>query len=102
MSVIKYGVLNPKTGETTIHDTKEEALMIFWTRMVDFAGPYFHNSSYTIVEQHDDGTETWSNDQNEEIQKPRTLQEIEEFLAQTKEIANNINLLRSASANTST
>ena len=102
MSVIKYGVLNPKTGETTIHDTKEEALMIFWTRMVDFAKPHFHNSSYTIVEQHDDGTETWINDQNEEIQKPKTPQEIEEYLMKVKEMENTINLLQTTSTNTST
>lgn len=64
---MKYGVLNPSNGETTIVASKEEALELFWSRLIEFAAPFFHNTVYVSIQENEDGTTTWFNDQNQEI-----------------------------------
>ena len=76
----KYAVYSAITGENIIYDTKEEALQAFWTNVVSFAKSHFHNTAYTIVQQNEDGSETWFNDQNQEIEKPMSDQEIENLI----------------------
>lgn len=78
---IKYGVYSAVTGENTVYDTKEEALQAFWVNVVSFAKSHFHNTAYTIIDQKDDGTEVWYNDNNEEIDKPMSKEEIETILS---------------------
>jgi len=78
--ITKYAVYNPLTGENELYETKDEALVRFWSIVVEFARSYMHGTAYTVIEQHDDGTETWYNDQNQEIDKTKTTQEIEEFI----------------------
>ena len=76
---IKYATYNID-GKNTIHDTKEEALRVFWSSVVLFAKSHFNNTAYMVVEQNEDGSETWYNDNNQEIDKPLTEAEIEEIL----------------------
>jgi hypothetical protein len=78
---IKYGVYSAVTGENTVYNTKEQALQAFWVNVVSFAKSHFHNTSYTIIDQKEDGTEVWYNDNNEEIDKPMSKEEIEAILS---------------------
>lgn len=78
---IKFSVYNAQTGENTLYDTKEEALQAFWVNVINFAKSHFHNTAYMIVEQNDDGSETWSNDGNKIIDNPKGSQEIEEMMS---------------------
>jgi hypothetical protein len=63
-----------------LYDTKAEALQAFWVNVVVFAKTHFHNTSYMVVEQNENGTETWFNDYNQEIDKPMTPEEIEAII----------------------
>lgn len=80
----KYAVYDTSTGENSIYQTKEEALQAFWKNVVSFAISYFHNTPYTVIETNADGSETWYNDKNEEIQKPLTAEEIEQQIENTR------------------
>lgn len=59
----KYGVLSPENGETTIVESKEEAVKLFWERMIRFFNPYFINVKVDEVSQ----LETYYNDKGELI-----------------------------------
>lgn len=74
---IKYATYNALTGENVFHDTKEAALQDFWTQVVNYARSHWHNTAYTVVEQREDGSEVWYNDNNQEIESPKTAAEIE-------------------------
>lgn len=76
----KYAVYNATSGENVLYDTKDEALQAFWTNVVAFAKSHFHDTAYMVVEQNENGTETWYNDQNQEIDKPMTSSEILELI----------------------
>lgn len=76
----KYGVILPSSGETTIVSTKEEAINLFWERMVEFSFPYFHNTFYVSIDYNDDGTETWYNESEDEIDKILSIQERDELI----------------------
>ena len=76
----KYVVYKPLTGENISYETKEDALQAFWKDVVGFALSYHHNTAYTVVEKNEDGSETWYNDNNQEIQKPLTAEEIEQLI----------------------
>lgn len=77
---IKYAVYDATTGDNKMFETKEEAIKMFWKNVVKLALNNFHNTAYTVVEILDDGTERWYNDNNEEIELPKTEAEILEFL----------------------
>ena len=83
----KYATYNVN-GENTLHDTKEEALQAFWSNVVAFAKSHFHNSAYMVIQQNEDGTETWFNDNNQEIDKPLTFEEIEAMINFAEELEN--------------
>jgi hypothetical protein len=78
---IKYAVYNATNGENVLYETKEEALQAFWVNVVKFAKSHFHNSAYMVVQQNEDGSETWFNDNNQEIDKPLSADEIEQILS---------------------
>lgn len=77
----KYAVYNPYSGEHTLFDTKDEALQDFWAIVISYAKSHMHNTAYMVVEQNEDGTETWFNDNNQEIERIRTPAEIAEIVA---------------------
>ena len=85
---IKYGVLNPLTGETDRFDSKAEAMQVFWKRMYEIAIEHFHSTAYVIINENDDGSELWYNDQSEPIARILSNAEIEanitELLASRK------------------
>ena len=76
----KYAVYSATTGENTLYDTKEQALQAFWTNVVNFAKSHYYNTAYMVVEQNPDGSATWYNDKNQEIDRPMTAAEIENIL----------------------
>ena len=76
----KYAVYDARSGENIIYNTKEEALQAFWVNVVDFAKSHFHNTAYTAIETDENGIEIWYNDNNQEIDKPMTAADIEEFV----------------------
>lgn len=80
----KYAVFNPTTGENVLYDTKEEAIEVFWITVISIARSHLHNTSYMVVEQNEDGSETWFNDNNQEIERPRTAAEMLALLERYK------------------
>jgi len=72
---VRYSVHDPKTGDNTRVESQEEAISLFWQRMVDFALPYFHNTIYSTVEIREDGSEVWTNESGDEVEKPLSLAE---------------------------
>ena len=78
---IKYAVYKPTTGETILYETKEEAIETFWLNVITMAREAFHNTAYMVVEQNEDGSETWYNDNNIEIEKPMNKEEFERWLS---------------------
>lgn len=76
----KYAVYNALTGENVLYETKDEALLAFLANVTNFAKSHFYNTAYSIVEQNDDGSETWLNDQNQEIVFPETPAEIQSMI----------------------
>lgn len=72
--------LNHETGHYDYFPTKEEALEIFWKRVIDIAKKQFHGTPYVTVEFTSEGEEIWKNDCEEIIDKVPTPQEIEERL----------------------
>lgn len=79
----KYAVYDPTTGENKFYDTKDEALQNFWVTVISHAKSYFHGTAYTTVIFNDDGSQTWKNDNDEDIEKPKTPKEIEELISKT-------------------
>ena len=80
----KYAVYSAQVGESVLYDTKEQAIDAFWINVVSLAKSHFHNTSYMVVEQNEDGTETWFNDNNQEIERPLTAAEKEAILEKYK------------------
>ena len=79
---IKYAVYDPTTGENTEVDNREDAMQLFWQRMIKLARPYFHDTAYMTIEVNEEtGAETWYNDAGKVIDRPRTAAEIEVILA---------------------
>ena len=72
----KYAVYNPMSGENIVFETKEEAILNFWNFAIQIARSHFHNTAYMVVETNEDGSETWYNDDNQEIERPKTQEEI--------------------------
>jgi hypothetical protein len=83
----KYGVFDNNTGEYTFVSTKDEAVELFWNRVVEVARTHFHGTAYVTVIQNDDGAETWLNDSGEEITRQRTKQELEALVKKQPTIA---------------
>lgn len=80
----KYAVYDPTTGENTLVDNKEDAILLFWQRMIEFAKPYFHDTAYMTIKINDEtGAETWYNDVNDEINRPKTSAEIQAIREKT-------------------
>ncbi len=73
---MKYGVFNPLNGETTLLDSKEEAMQLFWIRMIQLTLPHFHNTPYMTIIKNEDGSETWKNINDQEIDKPLSYEEL--------------------------
>lgn len=73
----KYAVYNPHTGLNDMYETKEEALQAFWLIAVNYAVQTMHNTAYMTVQVNEDGSETWFNDNEQEISRPLTTEEIE-------------------------
>ena len=78
--MIKYMALNPETGHYDYFATKEEALEIFWKRVIEIAKNRFHGTAYISVEINSNGEEIWKNDCEEIIDRIPTPQEIDERL----------------------
>lgn len=81
----KYAVYFASIGENKLYDTKELALEAFWNQVIELALSHCHNTAYMVVEQNGDGAETWYNDNNEEIVRPKSPAEIKELIEKTKE-----------------
>jgi len=81
---LKYAIYDAKNGENIIYDTKEEAIDAFWIHVISVAKKDFHNTAYMTVQLNEDGTETWFNDSNNEIERPKTRAEIAELLNLSK------------------
>lgn len=75
----KYAVYNAETGENVFFETKEEAIQGFWSNVIKIAKTHFHDTAYMVIETNEDGSETWYNDENKEIEKPKTIEEIIEI-----------------------
>lgn len=73
--VKKYGVYDSELGITIVVDTEDEAVELFWKKMIKFSYPFFHNTSYVSIDYNDDGTEIWYNDNNNVIDKILTKEE---------------------------
>lgn len=71
----KYAVYNMEDGTNTLYDTKEMAVDAFWKNVVSLARSHAHNTAYMVVEQYEDGSEKWYNDNNQEIDRPQSLEE---------------------------
>lgn len=82
----KYAVYNPMVGESVFFETKEEAILNFWNFAIEVAKSHFHNTAYMIVEVNEDGSETWCNEDNQEIQRPKTEEEILAIYEAAKEL----------------
>lgn len=82
--ITKYAVYDPTSGENLLCDTKEEALLKFWSNVVSLAKTHFHNTAYIVVEQNEDGSEVWKNDNNQEIDRPKTAEEIQSMIERSK------------------
>jgi thymidine phosphorylase len=82
---LKYGVLDIKTGETTFVSSKEEAVEIFWKRMISFALPFFHNTPYVIIEEQTDGSSKWFNSNNEDIERILSFEEMNLLLEKERQ-----------------
>lgn len=80
----KYAVYNPTNGENVLFDTKEEALQEFWKNVVAVAISHCHNTAYMVVEQNEDGSEIWRNDNEEVIKKPISNFQIQEYISQVR------------------
>ena len=76
----RYAVFDCTTGEYTRVATQDEALQLFWSRVVEVARTHFHGTAYVTVQQNEDGTETWINDAGHEIDRPRTTEEIQALI----------------------
>lgn len=72
----KYAIYSAETGENVFFETKEEAIEAFWNFVIFIATNHFHNTAYMVVETNEDGTETWYNDNNQEIERPKTAAEM--------------------------
>jgi hypothetical protein len=84
MMTIKYAVYNPVDGESTMVDNREDAMQLFWQRMIVLARPYFHDTAYMTIEvDAETGAETWYNDAGKVIDRPRSAAEIESLISQT-------------------
>jgi hypothetical protein len=86
--IIKYAVYDAVNGGNTLYNTKDEALLAFWSNVVNLAKTHFHNTAYAIVEQNDDGSEIWKNDNNQEIDLPRNSAEVQAMLDFAKALEN--------------
>ena len=75
----KYAVYFASTGENKLYETKELAIEAFWNQVIGIAKTHCHNTAYMVVEQNEDGSETWYNDNNEEITRPKSPAEIKEM-----------------------
>lgn len=84
----KYAIYNAHTGENILFDTQDEALQEFWKNVVSFALTHFGGTAYMVVEKNEDGSETWFNDNNEQITKPKSASEIKNILKNMKPIKN--------------
>jgi hypothetical protein len=71
-------------GENVLFDTKEEALQEFWKNVVAVAISHCHNTAYMIVEQNEDGSEIWRNDNEEVIRKPISSFQIQKYISQVR------------------
>ena len=76
----KYAVYNLINGENVLFDTKEEALQEFWKNVVAVAISHCHNTAYMVVEQNEDGSEIWRNDNEEVIRKPISSFQIQKYI----------------------
>lgn len=74
---IKYAIFDPLTGEYTRFSTLEDRKSVLAQRILDFYLQYAGGQLYSIVEVHDDNSETWRNPQGEEIEN---LEEIRQML----------------------
>ena len=80
----KYAVYFMSNGENKLYDTKELALEAFWNQVVGVALSLCHNTAYMVVEQNENGSEVWYNDNNEEISRPKSHAEIKELIEKAR------------------
>lgn len=80
----KYAVYFASIGENKLYDTKELALEAFWNQVIELALSHCHNTAYMVVEQNGDGAETWYNDKNEEISRPKSREEIKQLIEKAR------------------
>lgn len=86
---VKFVVYNPVSGMPSLYDTKDEALTAFWNIVVGYIYQYMGKTAYTRVEISEDGSETYFNDQEDEINFHMTVPQIEEMIAKYTQFINN-------------
>ena len=69
----KYSVLNPTNGSYQDAETLDECLNLVSEIAYNLLLNYTHNQPYSVVEIHDDGSETWRNPAGEEILSPAQI-----------------------------
>jgi hypothetical protein len=85
-----YGVYHPKSGETFIVNTKEEAINLFYKFMIDFSKEFFHNTMYFTIQENEDGSVSYFNDGNE-VDRFLSPREIEDLWSEASEIQDLLN-----------
>ena len=68
-----YKILNPATGEYEPAATLDECTTKLSDIVWKFYLGYAHQQPYSIVEVHDDGSETWRNPAGDEIASPEEI-----------------------------
>lgn len=89
----KYAVYNARTGKNEQFNTKEEALLCFWSNVIIFAKSHFHGVAYSTIDVDvETGDETWyvEDDASKIMDKPLTPEEIELVVKQAAEFVESL------------
>ena len=81
---IKYAVYNLNSNDYDYFDTKEQAVIEFWDRLIDRALLHNNNTPYMTVETTSDGSEVWKNESGDVLEKILSYSEIIEKLESAK------------------
>ena len=81
---IKYAVYNLNSNDYDYFDTKEQAVIEFWDRLIDRALLHNNNTPYMTVETTSDGSEVWKNESGDVLEKILSYSEIVEKLESAK------------------
>ena len=73
---IKYAIFDPLTGEYTRFNTPEERKSALAEKLINFYLHYASGQLYSVIEIHEDGSETWRNPQGDEIENQEELRRL--------------------------